>query len=191
LTVLSAAFVHVGLADALSQKLYNLTLFAPSDEAFDKIPAVLLNTLLTNNGLIPHLDDLLSYHVRFAEAAIFAIDLSDNLLVRIKNGEDLLITLSPIAVNGNKVDAADIGVSNGVIHIIDGVLLPTWVRNSIANRVVADSDLYTFSLVVMAGLVDAFAGSGELTLADPINSAFAKLSETVLDLLTSAEGRDF
>jgi uncharacterized surface protein with fasciclin (FAS1) repeats len=113
------------------------------------------------------------------EAAIFAIDLSDNLLVR------LLITLSPIAVNGKKVDAADIEVSIVVIHIIDGVLLPSWVRKSIVNRVVANSDLF------MAGLVNALARSGELTLVPPINSAFAKLSETIVDLLTSAEGRDF
>jgi transforming growth factor-beta-induced protein len=137
------------------------------------------------------LEDLLSYHVRFVEAAIFAIDLSDNLLVRPKNGEDLVVTLPLIAVNGNKVDAADIEVSNGVIHIIDGVLLPCWVSNSISDRVDTDSDLYTFlSLLVMAGLVDAFAGSGELTLVAPINSTFAKLSEAIFDLLTSAVGRE-
>jgi uncharacterized surface protein with fasciclin (FAS1) repeats len=64
--------------NALNQEFYDLTLFAPAYEAFDKIPANLLKTLLTNDRFIPHLDDLLSYHVRFFEAVIFAIDLSDN-----------------------------------------------------------------------------------------------------------------
>jgi uncharacterized surface protein with fasciclin (FAS1) repeats len=71
------------------------------------------------------------------------------------------------------------------------VLLPSWVSNSISGRIDADSDLYTFlSLLVMAGLVDAFAGSGEPALVAPMNSAFAKLIEANFDLLTSAVGRE-
>jgi uncharacterized surface protein with fasciclin (FAS1) repeats len=89
------------------------TLFAPNNGAFGKLPSTILNTLLTNDEFIPHLINLLVYHVLIGE--VFAADLSDDLIVTAANGEDLLITLPPIAVNGNKVVSADNDVSNGVV----------------------------------------------------------------------------
>jgi uncharacterized surface protein with fasciclin (FAS1) repeats len=188
LSSLTTAVVRAGLAGALDSDMVNLTLFAPNNAAFRKVPAAVLNTLLTNDEFIPHLTDLLIYHVLVSE--VFAIDLSDDLVVSAANGEDLLITIPPIAVNGNKVVEADIDVSNGVIHIIDGVLLPSWVSNSITDRVVADSDLSTLlALVGIAGLGGALAGPGELTLVAPINSAFAKLSSSTVNFLTGPMGK--
>jgi transforming growth factor-beta-induced protein len=101
-----------------------------------------------------------------------------------------LLSTDPIAINGNKVVSADNTVSNGVVHIIDGVLIPSWVSNSIASRVIAASDLSTLlSLVVLAGLDGAVAAPGELTLVAPINSAFAKLSTATVNFLTSGSGK--
>jgi transforming growth factor-beta-induced protein len=188
LTALTTAVVRAGLVDALNSP-GPFTLFAPNDSAFKALPSAILNTLLTNDEFIPHLADLLLYHVLGAE--VFAISLSDDLTVTAANGEDLLITLPPIAVNGNKVISADNDVSNGVIHIIDGVLIPSWVSNSIAGRVVGDSDLSTLlSLVVLAGLDGAVAAPGELTLVAPTNSAFAKLPTATVTFLVSDEGKE-
>jgi uncharacterized surface protein with fasciclin (FAS1) repeats len=148
LTVLRAAFKQARL-DLESEEV-NWTIFAPTDEAFDKVPADVLNALLTNYGFVPHLHELLIYHV--LPFKIFAYDMSSNRALKALNGEGLFITSPPIVVIGNKVDAADIEVSNGVIHLFDGVL-------SISDRVVADSDLRTiFALVGMVGLSDALAG---------------------------------
>jgi uncharacterized surface protein with fasciclin (FAS1) repeats len=188
LSALTTAVVRAGLAGALDSDEVNLTLFAPTDDAFGKVPADVLDTLLNNDEFIPHLANLLLYHVLPSE--VFAIDLSDDLVVSAANGEDLLITIPPIAVNGNKVMEADIDVSNGVIHIIDGVLFPSWVSNSITDRVVADSDLSTLlALVGLAGLGGALAGPGELTLVAPTNSAFAKINGQTIAFLTSPGGR--
>jgi uncharacterized surface protein with fasciclin (FAS1) repeats len=144
---------------------------------------------LTNDEFIPHLVNLLLYLVLTAE--VFALDLFNGLTVSVANGEPLLITLPPIAGNSNKVVSADNDVSNGVVHILELVLIPTWVTSSITDRVVGASDLSTLkSLVVLAELGDALAGAGELTLVAPTNDAFAKLSAATVVLLTSEEGKD-
>jgi uncharacterized surface protein with fasciclin (FAS1) repeats len=134
-----------------------------------------LYPLLNNDEFLPHLVDLL-YHVLPDE--VFAIDLISkeldvlDVVVGAANREDLLITRTLITVNGNKVDFADIDVSNGVIHIIDVVLLPSWVSNSISDRVVADSGLSTLlALFSLAALGGALAGPGELTLVAPNESS--------------------
>jgi hypothetical protein len=77
--------------------------------------------------------------------------------------EDLLITIPPIAVNGNKVMEADIDVSNGVIHIIDGVLF-RWVSKQHHRPCCCGRDSTLLALVGIAGLGGALAGPGELTL---------------------------
>jgi uncharacterized surface protein with fasciclin (FAS1) repeats len=188
LTALTTAVVRAGLVDALNSD-GPLTLFAPNDSAFGDLPATILNTLLTNDEFIPHLADLLVYHVLDAELKSSHIF---NFRVTALNGEKLLLDTDPISVNGNKVVSADNTVSNGVVHIIDGVLIPSWVSNSITDRVVADSDLSTLlALVGIAGLGGALADSKvEYTLVAPTNAAFGKLSSDTVNFLTSAAGKD-
>jgi transforming growth factor-beta-induced protein len=188
LTSLAAAVVRAGLVDTLNSE-GPFTLFAPNDSAFGAVPVAILNTLLTNDEFIPHLVNLLLYHVLTAE--VFALDLFNGLTVSAANGEPLLITLPPVAVNSNKVVSADNDVSNGVVHILDGVLIPSWVTSSITDRVIGASDLSTLlSLVVIAELGDALSGAGELTLVAPTNDAFAELSAATVVLLTSEEGKN-
>jgi transforming growth factor-beta-induced protein len=187
LTALTTAVVRAGLVDTLNSE-GPFTLFAPNDSAFGALPAEILDTLLTNDEFIPHLVNLLLYHVLLGEA--FSTNLSDGLTVTAASGEDLLITLPPIAINGNEVVSADNDVSNGIVHMIDGVLIPSWVSNSIAGRVIAASDLSTLlALVILAGLDGAVASPGELTLVAPTNAAFTKLSATTVEFLTSGAGK--
>jgi uncharacterized surface protein with fasciclin (FAS1) repeats len=77
-------------------------------------------------------------------------------------------------VNGNTIIDADNVASNGVVHIIDGVLVPSWVFNTLTDRVVSDSDLST--LVALVGLAEIdLSIPGEFTLLAPTNAAFASL----------------
>jgi transforming growth factor-beta-induced protein len=188
LTALATAVVRADLVNALNSQ-GPFTLFAPNDGAFGALPSDILETLLTNDEFIPHLVNLLAYHVLVGEA--FSADLSDGLTVTAGNGQHLLITLSPMAVNGNEVVSGDNVVSNGVVHIVDGVLIPSWAANSITDRVAGTSDLSTLlALVVSAELGDTLAAPGELTLVAPTNEAFAKLPSEVMELLTSDAGKE-
>lgn len=187
LTSLAAAVVQAGLVENLTGS-GSLTLFAPSNDAFGALPSDLVNTLLTNDEFIPQLADLLLYHVLSGE--FFVNDLFNHLTVTALNRENLLITLPPIAVNGNKVVSADNDVTNGVVHVIEGVLTPAWVGSSLTDRVVAASDLSTLlSLVILVGIEDALAGPAALTVVAPTNSAFAKLPQDEVDFLTSPNGK--
>jgi uncharacterized surface protein with fasciclin (FAS1) repeats len=78
--------------------------------------------LLTNDEFIPHLQDLLLYHVFSGE--VFASDLFEGLVAEAINGESLTVTSPPLGVNRNTIIGADNVASNGVVHIVDGVLAP-------------------------------------------------------------------
>lgn len=118
-TLLQAA-TAAGLADTLATT-DNLTVFAPTDEAFAKIPAATLDALLKDKSA---LRDVLTYHIVGAKVpASVAVTLTKvTMLNGIKvtlrfDGQDLFI-------NDAKVIAKDIQAKNGVIHVIDTVLLP-------------------------------------------------------------------
>jgi uncharacterized surface protein with fasciclin (FAS1) repeats len=190
--------VRAGLDGVLNSN-GNFGLFAPIDFAFTRLPAGLANILFNNDAFIPHLKDLLLYHVL---GTVTDPRFQGNSLVAF-NGERVAVTLisrfrprgnpsQPIfrLVNGNRVvGRSNIIASNGAATVISGVLLPSWVGNSITDRVVADSDLSTLkSVVILAKLDGVLAGAGALTLVAPINSAFAALGATNLSFLTSASG---
>merc|ERR1712166_361308 len=123
LSTLVTALVAGKLTDALSGT-GPFTVFAPTNEAFAKIPAATLARLL-DPANIKELDTLLEYHV-IVGAAIFAKDLKPTQEVKTLEGDELKIVVNAgrVTVNNNTVTAADNAASNGVVHIIDGVLLP-------------------------------------------------------------------
>lgn len=115
--------------------------------------------------------------------------MSDNLVATTLNGENVTITLPPLAVNGIKVLDADNAASNGVVHIIEGVLAPSWVFNTIVDRLVGDKDLSI--LLALIGLAEIEIPSPDaFTLLAPTNSAFAKLPGETIDFLLSPEGKE-
>jgi uncharacterized surface protein with fasciclin (FAS1) repeats len=136
------------------------------------------------------LSDLLLYHILVTKITTNQLAMSDAKFLVTTNGESLEVTRPNLEINGNLIIARDIEASNGVANIIDGVLLPSWVSNSITDRVIADSDLSTLlALVGIAGLGGALAGPGELTLVAPTNSAFAKLPAATVAFLTGSMGK--
>lgn len=95
------------------------TVFAPTDEAFAKIPKADLDALLANKE---KLSAVLTYHV--VPSKVMAKDVKSGDVATV-NGKTIKITTSNgVVVNMSKVTATDIDASNGVIHVIDSVLMP-------------------------------------------------------------------
>jgi uncharacterized surface protein with fasciclin (FAS1) repeats len=100
------------------------TVFAPTNAAFAALPDGTLETLLDPANLA-QLQGILTYHV--VPGAVMAGDLTDGMVVETVNGESITINVSDagVSINGSAmVTAADVVTSNGVVHIIDAVLLP-------------------------------------------------------------------
>jgi uncharacterized surface protein with fasciclin (FAS1) repeats len=189
LSTLGAAVVRAGLGGVLDSP-GTFTVFAPNNDAFGKVPSDIANTLFTNDAFIPHLVDLLLYHVLGEVITTNQHAMFDGSFLSPLNGESLAVTRPNLEVNGNLIVARNVMASNGVAQVIDGVLLPSWVSNSITDRVVADSDLSTLlALVGIAELGGALAGPGMLTLVAPTNSAFRKLPQSTVSFLTSSAGK--
>ena len=119
-TLLKAA-VEADLADTLS-KDGPFTIFAPTDEAFAELPHGVLTELLKKKNK-SQLADLLKYHV--VAGSYYSNELP-LLPLKTLNGQDVKFTVGSgsVFINGSQVLTADIEASNGVIHVIDKVLIP-------------------------------------------------------------------
>ncbi len=186
---LAAALQAAGLIEAL-KGAGPFTVFAPTDEAFAKLPAGTVEALLKDPKA---LGDILKYHV--VAGKVMAAD-----VVKLTEAETLLGKSVAIKVEGGKVmvnDAnvvtTDIAASNGVIHVIDTVLLPP-AEEAMAEKDIVDTAIAAGSFktlvaaVEAAGLVDALKGAGPLTVFAPTDEAFAALpAGTVEGLLKDPE----
>jgi uncharacterized surface protein with fasciclin (FAS1) repeats len=118
-TTLAAALEAAGLIETLSGE-GPFTVFAPTDEAFAALPEGTVEALLAD---IPALTAILTYHV--VPGAVMSGDLTDGMIATTVNGADVTIgTEGGVTVNEANVTTADIVASNGVIHVIDMVILP-------------------------------------------------------------------
>merc|ERR1712072_912280 len=186
LSTLVTALKAGKLTDALSGK-GPFTVFAPSNEAFAKLPKSVLDRLLDPNN-IKELQDVLEYHV-IAGAAVHKADLKSIQRVKTLEGRELVIFKDhhgDVRVGDAKVTTADVDASNGVVHIIDHVLLPLAVAAPVAKNIVelaaGTPDLSTLVAALKAGeLTDALSGKGPFTVFAPSNEVFATLPKSVLD----------
>ena len=181
-SILVAALQAADLVDALSGE-GPFTVFAPTNDAF----AALLGELgVSAEELLasPDLKDILLYHVAagsFGAEALSGLESVETLLgkrVHIQVADDGLI------LNGSiKVTAANIEASNGIVHIIDGVLLPPQPQPepqplpSIVD-IVVNGDRFSLleAALSRAGLVEALSGEGPFTVFAPTNQAFRNLA---------------
>ena len=121
-TTLVAAVTAAGLVETLSGK-GPFTVFAPTNEAFAALPAGTVDTLLKpeNRKL---LQKVLTYHV--VSGDLMAKDLKSGKVATVEgNSVNLQVSKNGVKVNNVTVIKADVNASNGVIHVIDRVLLPT------------------------------------------------------------------
>jgi transforming growth factor-beta-induced protein len=167
----------------------DFTFFAPTNNAFAFIPQELLELLFLRDEFIPHLEDLLLYHGLNGKR--FNADFFEIEIIPAFNTEGLLVREDPFLVNSIRVVQSNINASNGVTHVINGVLRPDWVDNSIFRFVKFMDDLsILFELLERAGLDDKLDTFGdELTFVAPTNNAFAALGDAVLDSLRDPENQ--
>ncbi|MDX5403038.1 MAG: fasciclin domain-containing protein [Rhodobacterales bacterium] len=120
-TTLVAAVQAAGLVDTLKGE-GPFTVFAPTDEAFAALPAGTVEDLLKPENK-DQLVAVLTYHV--VPGKVMSTDLSNNMTATTVQGTDVTImTEGGVTVDGANVVTADIETSNGVIHVIDAVILP-------------------------------------------------------------------
>jgi uncharacterized surface protein with fasciclin (FAS1) repeats len=184
---LLGAVKAAGLADALMGE-GPFTVFAPTDEAFAALPGGTVQDLLRPERRAD-LAAILTYHVvpgRVTSDAVVKLDSAATL-----NGQRVAVRVDEgsVMIDGAKVVKADIRCSNGVIHVIDRVLLPS--TKTIVDAAVSTKELSTLVAAVKAAdLVDALAGEGPFTVFAPLDSAFAKLPAGVLEGLLEPEAKE-
>lgn len=170
------------------------TVFAPTEEAFAALPEGALDRLLSDD-FAPHLHDLLAYHA--LEGAVASSDISDGDAIAALNEETIAASVDAggaITLNGGaSVVTADVEASNGVVHVVDEVLLPKSATSNIAEVAVASGLDTLVALLGQVGL-DSFVSDAtkKLTVFAPTEEAFAALvadgfdasdDEAVADLL--------
>lgn len=185
-TTLVTAVQAAGLVDAL-KGAGPFTVFAPTDDAFAKLPAGTVESLLEAENL-EQLKSILLYHV--VEGKVMAADVAGLTAAATLSGKDLAVKMDmgSVYINDAKVIITDIETSNGVIHVVDTVILPPADLADIVDTAVADGRFTTLVTAVQAaGLVDALKGEGPFTVFAPTDDAFAMLPEGTVESLLQAE----
>jgi len=119
-STLVAAATAAGLVDTLNGE-GPFTVFAPTDEAFAALPPGLVDALLLPENK-DVLAKILTYHV--VPGTVMAADIADGDVATVEGQNVTLSTMDGVTVNGVKVISADIVASNGVVHVIEGVIVP-------------------------------------------------------------------
>jgi len=175
---LVAAVKAAGLVETLSGK-GPFTVFAPTDEAFAKLPKGTIEALLADTA---QLRKILTYHVVLGKVmACDAVKVNSAATV---NGGTLTIRANGtgVMVDEAKVVKTDIVCSNGVIHVLDAVVLPK-DKDIVQTAIGAGSFNPLVAALKAAGLVETLQGKGPFTVFAPSDEAFAKLSPGTLELL--------
>lgn len=179
-SILVAALQKAELVGAL-QGEGPFTVFAPTDAAFVKLLGDLgieAEDLLNH----PQLGEVLLYHV--VSGKVMSTDLSNGLEAATLNGEAIKVDLTDgVKINSSNVVTADIEATNGVIHVIDEVLVPSSfvlsassVPETVVDIALSSEDFSMLvSLLQKADLVGALQGEGPFTVFAPTNKAFEDL----------------
>ncbi|MCO4768885.1 MAG: fasciclin domain-containing protein [Deltaproteobacteria bacterium] len=173
---LSAALVAASLDGTMDDDAAGpFTVFAPTDDAFDALPAGLLGKLLDDTEL---LTSILTYHV--VEGAVDAATATGLDSAGSLQGEDIAIAFdgTTVTVNGATVTMTDIEATNGIIHVIDAVIVPPSITLpvDIVDTAIGAGDFGTLVTAVQAaGLEDTLRGEGPFTVFAPTDAAFEAL----------------
>lgn len=187
LTTLLDAVTAAGLGSALLNTP-QMTVFAPTNAAFtaalQAFGAANLNQLVAKIGGVANLQKVLGFHV--VPAAAFSFELGPTNTFTTLAGQQLTLTktgnnVSVRDANGNvaSVVAADVAIANGVVHVIDKVLLPTIDLPNLVEAAQAANLTILLDAVTAAGLGGALLGQEAMTVFAPTNQAFANLLEAL------------
>ena len=180
---LETAVLAAGLDGALSDPDASLTVFAPTDNAFAVIPPEYLEEALSDpSGL---LTQILLYHVVGSTA--LSTDLSDEMMIETLQGNDLMISITNgiVKINDATVTVADILTYNGVVHVIDAVLVPPMEDFTVLDIIENSEDHNTLETAVLAAGLDGALSDPDATLTvfAPTDDAFSAIPSEVLDAL--------
>ena len=185
---LEAAVIAAELADDLSGP-GPFTVFAPTDAAFAALPSGTIETLLTDpTGTLAQ---ILLYHVVGGTA--LSTDLSNGQIIATLQGQTVEVTINAdgVFINDAQVTVADITATNGVVHVIDAILLPPAPQpTTTVVDVIVNSDVHNTleAAVVAAGLVETLSGTGPFTVFAPTDNAFAALPAGTVEALLANIG---
>jgi uncharacterized surface protein with fasciclin (FAS1) repeats len=176
-TTLVTALEAADLAETL-QGEGPFTVFAPTDDAFAALPDGTVEALLDD---VPTLTDILLYHVvegQVPSSAVVDLSSAETLL-----GQPVVVNTSDgVQINNAEVIIPDIEASNGVIHVVDSVLMPP--ENDLVETAMEAGSFDTLVTAVQeAGLVETLQGDGPFTVFAPTDEAFAALPDGTLDSL--------
>ncbi len=178
LSTLVTAVKAAGLVDTLNSP-GSFTVFAPTNAAFNKLPKGTLEALLKDPAA---LKNVLLYHVLGSK--VLSRDAVKAGHATTLNGQDVVISTHHrrLYVNNARVIVRDVRATNGVIHIIDAVLLPP--SKDIVESLASKPEFSTLvTAVKAAGLVDTLKSAGPFTVFAPTNAAFNKLPKGTLEAL--------
>jgi uncharacterized surface protein with fasciclin (FAS1) repeats len=202
-SALVAAADKAGLVPALSDPTASLTVFAPTDAAFDGVATTLGFTDAT--AMVSALDGptlakILTYHVlpaRKTAADLVAGGATQDTLYQFEGSATTLgldttsgVKITDALLTQASVTTANVAASNGVIHVIDKVLVPPGVLNVVQMAQLNPTFSVLVEAVVKADLASTLSGAGPFTVFAPTNDAFTaaltELSLTKDELLASA-----
>lgn len=174
-SLLKTAVVHAGLDKTLAET-NNLTVFAPTNDAFKAIG-------LSDDASILKMDktelgNILKFHVLTSKVNAADIKTADNQELTMFSAAKAYLTkdVNGVSINGAKVTTADVAADNGVIHVINAVILPP--SKNIVDLVVADPNLSLLKEAVLRAnegktkVVTILTGTGPFTVFAPTNKAF-------------------
>ncbi len=190
-TTLAAALTAADLVETLKGE-GPFTVFAPTDDAFAALPEGTVETLLKPENL-EQLKSILLYHV--VSGKVMAADVVNLTSADAVSGQAISIKVEDGKVYLNEsvqVIITDVEASNGIIHVIDAVLLPPAAPaaelKDIVDTAVADGRFTTLAAALTAAdLVETLKGEGPFTVFAPTDDAFAALPAGTVETLLQPE----
>jgi len=185
--VLQTALESSTVDDALSGD-GTFTLFAPTDAAFVALPPGVADALLADDGEM--LDNILLGHA--LGSIVLAEDITGDMATSTLSGEEVTFTVNDdgVFINEAQITMTNIEASNGVVHVIDMVLLPEPpFEGSTVYEIIQNSDDHTTLVTAIdeAGLGDALSQAGPFTVFAPTDQAFAVLGSDLDEILADED----
>lgn len=174
-TTLTAAVIQEELIPVLSNPFANYTVFAPTNAAFSAL-ATSLGTDIAGLLALPNLDDVLKYHVLGTEVLSSAVT-NGAIVSPLSTSNTLKLTktsTNAVFVNHAQVTTADVQASNGVVHVLDKVVLPV---NTVVDVAIDNGFTTLATAVIQEELIPVLSDPfTEFTIFAPTNTAFNNLS---------------
>ena len=178
-----------GLLAAANDPTQDLTVFAPTDDAFTAVLGVLGKESIDDIP-VALLNEIVSYHI--LGSAVTSDQLTNGDVETILPGESVTVDITDgVKINNANVTAADLKAVNGVAHVVDAVLLPSYVAYSVGT--VAEVVLFENDFTILAGalrkadLLETVATAPALTVFAPDNAGFVAAGITNLDDYTAEQ----